>query len=108
MDTIEAMEILKYLETFWDKEFNWDEVLPPGIDLGDKYPSAPCPNCPASWFEGCNREGFCEERIEPMKAWDALPKEIRDNILKEDWKRYVKWRKKQDKPKTKTDQMTLF
>ena len=102
---------LSYIERRHYKEVDWNEELPPGIDLGDKYPSVPCPRCAASWFEGCNRKGFCPERVEAIEYYDSLPKEERKRIHDEDWKLFCKHRsrkKRNQKKKEETRQLTLF
>ena len=101
---------LKYIETKHQKGISWDETLEPGVDLGNTYPSVPCPTCAASWFEGCNRVGFCPERIEAMEVYDSLPEDVKDHIKAEDWKRFLAWRKQKDKSEKEqtTGQMRLF
>ena len=81
-----------------------------GVDLGDTYPSVPCPTCAASWFEGCCRDRFCPERVTAMNYYDALPRDEQQRINDEDWKRFLKHRKAEEREKRQkdTEQLTLF
>ena len=103
-------EQLAYIAKRHHEKREWKLIEDPGVDLGDTYPSVPCPTCAASWFEGCCRSGFCPERVDAMNYYDSLPREEQDNIHEEDWKRFLKHRNAEDRAKRQknTGQLTLF
>ena len=102
-------EILNYIANRHQEKREWN-LMPDGVDLGDTYPTVPCPTCAASWYEGCCRTGFCPERVAPMEYYESLPSAERKRISEEDWQRYLKHRRAKEAAENQKNspQLTLF